>query len=107
MVAVSLEPSGSIHRQQGTPDRVQGLSSPKRALGNQIYTSINHSEVAAPSGCVDKPAPGWSLVLSGWKQRTHLLSFSGFNEVPNMQLDYKRFHSSDVSVLAAEGQAKW
>lgn len=33
-------------------------------------------------------------------------SFSDFNEVPNMQFDYKRFHSSDVSVLAAEGQAR-
>lgn len=33
-------------------------------------------------------------------------SFSGFNEVPSMQFDYKHIHSSDVSVLAAEGQAR-
>lgn len=33
-------------------------------------------------------------------------SFSRFNEVPSMQFDYKRIHSGDVSVLAAEGQAR-
>lgn len=35
-----------------------------------------------------------------------LSSFSDFNEVLNMPFDYKHFHSSDVSVLAAEGQAR-
>lgn len=38
--------------------------------------------------------------------RPRWFSSSDFNEVPSMQLDYKHTHSSDVSVLAAEGQAR-